>query len=306
MQIIGYDKPLYILPFDHRATFATELFNVSSVRDLGPLQRHLIKEFKMLIYKGFKKALENGIPTDFAAVLCDEEFGEEVLIDARQSGFLTILTTEKSGESIFKFQYPDSFEDHIEKIHPNFTKVLIKYNPIDNKENKDSQKKNLKILSDYSHDKSFKFLLEVLVIPTNDQLLSAGGNREEFDNKQRASLTIEVISDLQEFGIEPDVWKLEGFENKEDYRSVIEAIKKNGREKVNLVILGRGAREEKVEEWLKIGSQVPGVIGFAVGRTVFWLAIERFYKQEIGKAEVIETIANNFFHFYKVFIERAT
>ncbi len=305
MQIIGYDKPLYILPFDHRATFATELFNVSSVRDLDPLQRHLIKEFKMLIYKGFKKALENGIPTDFAAILCDEEFGEEVLIDARQSGFLTILTTEKSGESVFKFQYPDSFEDHIEKIHPNFTKVLIKYNPIDNKENKDSQKKNLKILSDYSHDKSFKFLLEVLVIPTNDQLLSAGGNREEFDKKQRASLTIEVISDLQEFGIEPDVWKLEGFENKEDYRSVIEAIKKNGREKVNLVILGRGAKEEKVEEWLKIGSQVPGVIGFAVGRTVFWDAIERFYKQEIGKAEVIETIANNFFHFYKVFIERA-
>src|SRR3989344_4947546 len=128
MQIIGYDKPLYILPFDHRAIFATELFNVPSVKDLDPIQRHLVKEFKMLIYKGFKKALEKGIPTEYGAILCDEEFGEEVLIDARQNGFLTILTTEKSGEQEFKFQYPDSFEDHIEKIYPNFPKVIIKYN----------------------------------------------------------------------------------------------------------------------------------------------------------------------------------
>lgn len=300
MQIIGYDKPLYILPFDHRATFARELFGYSFIKDLNELERHQIKEFKMLIYKGFKKALEKGIPTQYAAILCDEEFGQEVLIDARQNGFLTILTTEKSGEQEFKFQYPDSFEDHIEKIHPNFTKVLIKYNPVDSKESKDSQKKNLKILSDYSHDKGFKFLLEVLVIPTNDQLLEVK-SREAFDTKLRSNLTVEVILDLQDFGIEPDVWKLEGFETKDDYKKVLDVIKRNKREKVGLVILGRGAKEEKVEEWLKIGSRTPGVIGFAVGRTVFWDAIERFYRQEVSKAEVIETVANNFYHFYKVF-----
>ncbi|KKP80885.1 MAG: hypothetical protein UR81_C0013G0011 [Candidatus Levybacteria bacterium GW2011_GWB1_35_5] len=303
MQIIGYDKPLYILPFDHRAIFATELFGYSFVKELNEVERHQIKEFKMLIYKGFKKALEKGIPTEYGAILCDEEFGEEVLIDARQNGFLTILTTEKSGEQEFKFQYPDSFEDHIEKIHPNFTKVLIKYNPVDSKESKDSQKKNLKILSDYSHDKGFKFLLEVLVIPTSDQLLEVTG-REEFDTKLRSNLTVEVILDLQDFGIEPDVWKLEGFETKEDFAKVIEVIKREKREKVGLVILGRGAKEEKVEEWLKIGSRAPGVIGFAVGRTVFWDVIERFYRQKAGKAEVIETVANNFYHFFEVFTKK--
>ncbi|MEK7551247.1 MAG: DUF2090 domain-containing protein [Patescibacteria group bacterium] len=303
MQIQGYDKPLYILPFDHRAVFAKELFGYSSIKELNELERHQIKEFKMLIYKGFKKALEKGIPTEYAAILCDEEFGQEVLIDARQNGFLTILTTEKSGEDEFKFQYPDSFEDHIQSMHPNFIKVLIRYNPLDDEEKKDFQKRNLKIISDYSKNNGFKFLLELLVIPTKNQL-STLGSKEEFDNKLRPSLTIEVIKDLYDFGIEPDVWKLEGFEKEISYEQILNTIKEGKREKVGLVILGRGEDEQKVGEWLKTGSKINGVIGFAVGRTVFWNSIEKFYKQEIGKAQVINEVADNFFHFYKLFTQK--
>ncbi len=94
---------------------------------------------------------------------------------------------------------------------------------------------------------------------------------------------------------------MEGFEAVEDYRDVIAAARSNGRENVSLVILGRGANEEKVDDWFKIGSKVEGVIGFAVGRTVFWDAIEKFYKGQIGKAEVIDTVRKNFHKFYKVF-----
>lgn len=303
MQSKGYDKPLYILPFDHRAVFAKELFGHSFVKELNDLERHQIKEFKMLIYKGFKKALEKGIPTEYAAILCDEEFGQEILIDARQNGFLTILTTEKSGEDQFKFQYPDSFGDHIQRMHPNFIKVLIRYNPSDDKEKKDSQKRNLKTISDYSRDNGFKFLLELLVVPTKNQLLVLG-DKEEFDNKLRPSLTVEVIKELYGFGVEPDVWKIEGFEKEINYEQILNAIKQGEREKVGLVILGRGEDEQKVGEWLKTGSGVSGVIGFAVGRTVFWNAIEKFYKQEIGKAQVIDEVADNFFHFYKLFTEK--
>jgi 5-dehydro-2-deoxygluconokinase len=115
---------------------------------------------------------------------------------------------------------------------------------------------------------------------------------------------------LQAFGIEPDVWKLEGFEEAKDYEKVLKAIKTDGRENVNLVVLGRGANEEKVEEWLKtgakeewfeVGSKVEGVIGFAVGRTVFWQALEKFHNGEIGKTEVIQTVSENFQKFYRAF-----
>lgn len=300
--LLGYKKPLYILPFDHRNTFAEHMFNLKKGDALSPEQINLVKEFKMLIYKGFKDSLEKLIPTDFGAILCDEEYGSEVLLDARNNGFVTILTIEKSGESEFKFAY-DNFQEHIEKFKPVLTKVLIKYSPSDSKESKDAQKKNLKIISDYSHSNNYKFLLEVLVVPKDAELKTVNGDKEEFDAKLRPALTVEVIKDLQGEGIEPDVWKLEGFDTQEDYKAVVIAARADGRDNVGIVVLGRGAGPDKVQEWLEVGSKVRGVIGFAVGRTVFWDALTKFYKGEIGKAEVIQTVSENFRNFYNVFIE---
>ncbi len=297
---LGYNKPLYILAFDHRATFAIELFGKKNANDLSEEEKEFIREFKMLIYKGFKKAVEEKIPTESAAILCEEEFGEEVMFDARHNGFITILTIEKSGQETFDFQYKD-FGKHIEKFKPTFTKVLIKYNPKDSDEIKENQQENLKIISDYSHKNNYKFLLEVLVLPTKEQLERVGGERDDYDVKLRPELTAEVVRALQSKGIEPDIWKLEGMDSANDYTGVIKEVKSGKRGSVSVVILGRGAKEEKVEEWLKVGSKVDGVIGFAVGRTIFWDSIEKFYKGKIGKAEVIETISQKFQDFYNIF-----
>jgi 5-dehydro-2-deoxygluconokinase len=305
---LGYTKPLYILPFDHRTTFAQKIFGKTSIEDLNEQERELIREFKMLIYKGFKDALEKLVPSDYAAILCDEEFGSAVLADAQVNGLNTLLTIEKSGETEFKFQY-DNFEEHIQKYHPTFAKVLVRYNPEDSEVLKTRQKKNLKLVSDFCHENGFKFLLEVLVIPTDKQLKGVG-TKDAYDRELRPGLAVEVIEDLQDFGVEPDIWKLEGFDKTQEYERIARAIKRNGRVNVNLVILGRGANEEKVERWLEVGekeewfeagAKVEGVIGFAVGRTVFWEAIEKFYKGEIGKAEVIITVSENFQKFYRLF-----
>jgi myo-inositol catabolism protein IolC len=308
---LGYTKPLYILPFDHRATFANKLFAKESILDLTSDEREAIREFKMLIYKGFKDAVEKLIPSNSAAILCDEEFGAEVLIDASHNGFITIVPVEKSGEKEFKFQYED-FGEHIEKFHPQFVKVLIRYNPQDLPDSKQRQKESLKRVSDYCEANNHKFLLEVLVIPTDAQLKDVG-TKQMFDLKLRPQLLTEVINDLQSFGIEPDVWKLKGFEKEENYQEIIKIIKDGGRENVNLIILGGGGKEEEVEKWLEVGvkqmlevgSKIEGVIGFAIGRTVFWQAIEKFHQGEIGKAEVIQTVSENFQHFYKIFTSQA-
>jgi 5-dehydro-2-deoxygluconokinase len=305
---LGYVKPLYILPFDHRATFATQMFGKGSILDLNPEEKEAIREFKMLIYKGFKDAVEKLIPTSEAAILCDEEFGSEVLFDALHNGFLTLLPVEKSGQTEFDFQYAD-FSEHIEKFHPNFVKALVRFNPGDTEELKQRQKGKLKQMSDYCHENNHKFLLEVLVIPTEAQLKDVG-SQLGFDRKLRPNLAAEVVKDFQDFGIEPDVWKLEGFGKEEDYKEIIKMIKRDGRINVNLVVLGRGGSVQDVEKWLEVGEReeifevggkVEGVIGFAVGRTVFWQTIERFHKREIGKAEVIQTVSVNFQKFYKIF-----
>jgi myo-inositol catabolism protein IolC len=306
---LGYTKPLYILPFDHRATFAKKMFDLPSEKELSDEQKHLIAEFKMLIYKGFKDAVEKVIPADYAAILCDEEYGSAVLADAQLNGFITMLTLEKSGETEFKFAF-DNFEEHIRQYHPIFAKVLIKFNPSDAEDLKKRQRENLKLVSDFCYNNGYKFLLELLVIPTEDQLKEVNGSKDRYDREMRTKLTIDVIKDLQSFSVEPDIWKLEGFETVKDYEDIVNVIKTDGRKDVNLVVLGRGATDVKVDEWLKtgakvewleVGPKIEGVIGFAVGRTIFWDALEKFYKKEIGKAEVIQTVSENFQKFYKVF-----
>jgi 5-dehydro-2-deoxygluconokinase len=198
-----------------------------------------------------------------------------------------------------EFEYED-YKKHILDFRPEFVKLLVKYNPSDPTSDKLSQKEKMKIISDFAHEQNIKFLLEVLVIPTEDQLQSSG-DKEDFDIKLRPSLTMEMIKDLQNFGIEPDVWKLEGFNTELEYEQIVAVIKRDSRQNVGLVVLGRGADDLKVEHWLKTGAKVKGVIGFAVGRTIFWDVIEKFYNQKIGKAEVIDTVAENFYKFYKVF-----
>lgn len=301
MENLGYTKPLYILPFDHRATFATKVFNKSSIADLTSEERQLITEYKQIIYDGFKKAVGDGIPKEAAAILVDEDFGDGILKDAKENGYVIILTTEKSGQEEFDFQYGTDFPAHIEKYNPQFVKVLIKYNPKDLQDLKVRQQEKLKLVTDFCQVKGFKFLLEVLVIATKEQLEQAGGLKEQFDKSLRPGLTVEIIRELQNAGVEPDVWKLEGFDTAEEYKGIVETARANGRVNVGLVILGRGENEEKVDEWLKIGSKVDGVIGFAVGRTVFWQSILDFKNGAKTREEAVDVISQNFTNFYKTF-----
>jgi 5-dehydro-2-deoxygluconokinase len=159
----------------------------------------------------------------------------------------------------------------------------------------------LKTITDFCRVKGFKFLLEVLVIPTHEQLQSFNNSKAEFDSKMRPGLTVEVIKEFYQHKVEPDVWKLEGFDTKAEYRQVIDAAREGGRSSVSLVILGRGESEEKVDEWLSVGKDVVGVIGFAVGRTVFWQAILDFRKGIKSRGQAVEEISNNFTKFYKIF-----
>ena len=304
MENLGYTKPLYILPFDHRATFAQKFFNKNSIADLTSEEHRLITEYKQIIYEGFKKAVQSTVPKENAAILIEEEFGDEILKNAKENGFVVILTIEKSGQEEFEFQYDGDFPAHIEKYNPQFVKVLIKYNPEDIRDLKTRQLEKLKTVSDFCIVKGFKFLLEVLIIPTKNQGEIVNNPKEEFDKTLRPNLTVRMIKELQTARVEPDVWKLEGFDSKEDYIEIVKTARENGRNNVGLVILGRGENEEKIDEWLKIGKEVAGVIGFAVGRTVFWQAILDFRSSVKTREEAVNAISQNFTNFYKIFTSK--
>lgn len=302
MNNLGYSKPLYILAFDHRGTFAKQIYSLE-MEQLSEEQNAQIKEFKQIIYDGFKDALQNGVPKKSAAILVDEDFGDSILTDAKMKGYMTIVSVEKTGQDSFTFEYGQEFGEHLEKYMPTFSKVLIRYNPEDSYEKKRQQGENLKILSDYSHRHGFKFLLEPLVPASASQLTKVNGDKDRYDRELRPDLTVTMIKELQEKGVDPDIWKLEGLDTRQAYEQVVAQARSGGRSEVSIVVLGRGATEEKVEEWIRTGAAVPGVVGFAVGRTIFWEPLVAFHAGTKTREQAVAEISQEFQRLHTVFEE---
>lgn len=297
---VGYDQPLYVLPFDHRGSFQSKMFGWKGA--LTAEQTAEIAATKGIIYDAFKAALAGGVPADKAGILVDEQFGSAILEDARKHGYSTSCPAEKSGQDEFDFEYGEEFGAHIEKFQPTFCKVLVRYNPEGDKALNQRQAERLKRLSDYLHTKSrSKYMFELLVPAEPAQLDRVKGDKKAYDLEIRPGLMVEAIHQLQDAGVEGDVWKIEGLDRREDCAKVVAAARRNGRDKVGCIILGRGEDDKKVREWLATAAPVPGFIGFAVGRTTFWDPLIDCRAGKITRDAAVKEIARRYREWVDIF-----
>src|SRR5262245_17445397 len=296
---LGYNKPLYILPFDHRGSFQTGMFGWKG--SLSPAQTAQIAAAKQVIYDGFKAAVAGGVAKERAGILVDEQFGAAILQDAAKHGYHTAAPAEKSGQDEFDFEYDDDFARHIETFNLTFCKVLVRYNPEADKDMNARQTRRLRQLSEYLHHTGHKFMFELLVPATPGQLQQVGGAHKRYDLERRAALMVGAIRALQEEGIEPDIWKIEGLDRREDCVQVVETARRDGRGDVGCIVLGRGEDEAHVHTWLTTAAGVPGFIGFAVGRTTFWDPLIAWREQKISREAAGAEIARRYRQWVDVF-----
>ena len=289
---VGYDKPLYVLPFDHRATFSKNMFGFKE--PLSQEQIDQVAAIKMVIYDAFKSAVAGGVRKEYAGILVDEQFGPAILRDAAKQGFITSSPAEKSGQNEFQFEYGADFARHIEAFQPTFCKVLVRYNPEGDKAANGRQAARLKQLSDYLHKSGRLYMFELLVPAEPAQLQRLGNDKKAYDLQLRPTLMVQAIHELQDAGVEADVWKIEGIDRKEDCQKVVAAARRGGRDKVGCIILGRGEDDNKVKEWLTTAAAVPGFIGFAVGRTTFWDALVNYHTNKISRDAAVAQIAGSY------------
>jgi myo-inositol catabolism protein IolC len=289
---IGYDSPLYVLPFDHRATFSKTMFGWEG--PLSPDQTAQIAAMKDVIYDAFKAAVAGGVPKARAGILVDDLFGAHILRDAQANGFITACPAEKSGREEFDFEYGSDFARHIEEFDPTFCKVLVRYNPEGDPEVNRRQAARLRQLSDYLHASGRLYMFELLVPPVPAQLQGLGNDKKAYDMQLRPALMVRAIHELQDAGVEADVWKIEGIERTEDCQRVVEAARRGGRDRVGCIILGRGEDDEKVRHWLRTAAGVPGFIGFAVGRTTFWNPLGEYRADRMTREDAVAQIAASY------------
>ncbi len=296
---LGYDKQLYILAFDHRGSFE-KMFGVSGRAPTDEESQKII-DAKNLIWEGFQRAVDEGAPREAAGVLVDAQYGDAVARAARDGGYVFAMPVEKSGQNEFDFEYGDDFGAKIEEYDPTFSKVLVRYNPAGDVEMNRRQSERLKRLSDWLHERGRKFLFELLVPAEPQQLEAVGGDEDRYDQEVRPGLMIRAIVELQDFGVEPDIWKIEGVDDREDCRTIAETCRRDGRDGVTCVVLGRGASDAKVDEWLRAGAGVPGYVGFAIGRSIFGESVKALAAGEGDRDELSDKVARNYLRFIDVY-----
>jgi 5-dehydro-2-deoxygluconokinase len=224
---------------------------------------------------------------------------------AKEHGLLLAMPVEKSGQNEFDFEYGDDFGAHIEEFDPDFSKVLVRYNPDGDAGMNQRQSERLKRLSDWLHEHDRKFLFELLVPAEDSQLEQVDGDEDRYDAELRPELMRRAIVELQEAGIEADIWKIEGIDTQEDCERISETCRRDGRDGVICVVLGRGANDDKVDHWLRQGAPVEGYAGFAIGRTIWWDALKGFLDGDLERDDAAAQIAEKYLRFVQVYREAA-
>jgi myo-inositol catabolism protein IolC len=296
---LGYDKKLYILAFDHRGSFE-KMFGISG-RSPDPEEIERISDAKSLIFEGFERAVEEGAPRDATGVLVDGQYGPQVARAAHERGYLLAMPVEKSGQDEFDFEYGERFGEVIEDYDPSFSKVLVRYNTEGDTAMNTRQAGRLKQLSDWLHERDRKFLFELLVPAEAHQLEAVNADAERYDTETRPGLMMAAIEALQDAGVEPDIWKIEGIDDRESCRRIAELVRRGGRDQVSCVVLGRGASNDKVDAWLRAGSGLPGYIGFAIGRSIFGDAVKALAANGGDRAAGAAQVAANYRRFIDVY-----
>jgi len=297
---LGYDGKLYILAFDHRGSFQKKMFGIEG--DPTPDETETIADAKRLIFEGVLEAVRRGAEPGATGVLVAEQFGSDIPRRSREHGLTLAMPVEKSGQTEFDFDYGEDFGAHIETFDPAFSKVLVRYNPEDDPVLNERQLGRLKRLSDWLHGNGRKFLFELLVPATDEQLASFEGETDRYDAELRPELMRRTIEEIQNAGIEVDVWKIEGVDESEDAAMLARQTRsRDGCGGVACVLLGRGASTAKVEQWLEAAAPIDGFIGFAIGRSIWWDALKAFLAEELERDAAASQIAENYLHFVQVY-----
>lgn len=288
----GFEGRLYLLAFDHRESFQEGLFGIHGTPSVEQGAR--IGHSKGIAFEGLRRALAAGVPKEHAGLLVDERFGAEVARQAKAEGVRLAMPVEQSGQAEFHFAYGDDFAQHIEAFDPDFAKVLVRYNPEGQADLNRRQLSRLRRLSDWLHEHGRSFLFELLVPPEQAQMDRVGGSRDRYDREVRPDLVVRTIAEAQAAGVEPDMWKIEGLDRRPDCVRVVQAARAGGRERVACIVLGRGASDERVAEWLRQAAGVEGFQGFAIGRTIWWDALASWLAGDLGPGDTAERIAANY------------
>jgi len=258
------------IAFDHRSQFEDLLEGTSKTSAA-------ITEFKDLIANGARDAIAE---EESFGVLIDDKYGFDTLAKMSDNSCWIARPVELPGS------YPLEFEggDNIASIlrdwpESHVVKCLVRYSPNDPAHIKASQNKSLKNLYQACLATNHELLLEV--IPTED-------------NEHTRAETLGAMQEIYQLGINPQWWKICPPKNQQTWDNVEALIERNDKYCRGVIILGLNVALPELVEDFSLCLASPICKGFAVGRSIFLEAAEKWFRNEINDAQAQQLISNNY------------
>jgi myo-inositol catabolism protein IolC len=270
---------LYVLAFDHRRSLMTSFFGVDGAPSAEDVRRARLA--KDVIWEGLLRAIEDGVPRAAAAALVDATDGADVIAAAAAHNVRVGVPVEASGRRELAFEHED-WRDRLERLDPAWAKVLVRYNPDADPEMNARQRTALADLGAYCTRTDRALMLELLVPPEPAQ------DGPAYDADARPDLMVRAIEEIRDANVLPSVWKIEGLAEVAQCERVARAAA------ASCLVLGRGADRAVVDGWLRAGAAAPGYEGFAIGRSIWWDALTRFFADTSTREEAVSAIASEY------------
>jgi myo-inositol catabolism protein IolC len=295
------NRALFILADDHRDSLEKELYKLTAPPT--PAQAARIRADKMMVYEALLDATHRLPDAAQAGILVDEEYGANVAERAAKSDGLINLSMplEASGKDWFEFAYGDDWKNHAGHFATDHAKVLIRDNPGLSVPDRLQQAERLKVVSAWAAESRHHLIVELLVPATDDDLKSVDGDKKRYDDEVRPKLTLDVIGFLQDHGADPAIWKIEGMDASKDAAAVAELAKRGGRT-ADCIILGRHASKEDLDRWLDVAAPLPGYVGFAIGRSIWWDPLAEHLAGTIAADVARHRIEENYLYFAHAYL----
>lgn len=239
------------------------------------------------------------VPVSRIGVLVDPRYGRRVMERVRALGVTLGISAGAFGDRVGQPRDCDAVTAEVLAAEPDIVKVLVQHD----EEAGEATTDRLRVLSDLLVAERRQFLIHLLVPPTERQLERVAGDLRAFEEDLRPGLICRAIGQLQDAGVDPTTWKVEGVYRRSDAEAVALTARRGGRDSVDCVLLGAGASVDRVNRWLRVAAEVDGFVGFAIGRSIWRRFVERHRVGEIDRDSAVAGIAGAYSRFIDVFAD---
>jgi myo-inositol catabolism protein IolC len=263
------NRVLLILAADDRDSLERGLYGLTAPPT--PAQAAQISAGKLLVYQALLDAAAL-LPAEVQpGVLIDEQYGAGVAeLASHSAGAVSVgMPLEASGGDWFGFAYGEDWQQHAEFFAAQYPKVLVRDNPGLDPARREQQAQQLAQVSAWAAQAERSLIVELLVPATDTDRDATGGHPDRYDDELRPGHTLQVMQYLQDHGVEPAFWAVEGQDRHDDAVAVAATARRGGR-RARCLVAGRHAPYDTLQHRLQVAAPIPGWAGFAIGRSIWW------------------------------------